>query len=500
MMQIPCFPRILKIVATGRSLLLQFNPYVYRAVPIAALICFLAWCVTTIRSDFDRDDANPEILNTAWCLANGRSIYHNIESPPYSFAAYPPVYYAAIALLMKWTGLSYLPAKLITLIFTLSVGFAFIYLGRLWHRRPRDGIWMAFLCLLIPAILYNVTRSHPQMMAVALSVWSLVFFSKNRWFPTLVVSPLLAVLAFYTKQSQIALPLAMVLYLALRNRRWLLPYIVVGGVGGLIPLLCLQYETGGYFLFNVLNLADLPYSVDKIYDVLLQWVAPITLFMVIATIAMWRRFQKRLWEPIDFYLALLFPMTIISLGRAGSHSQYVAELIIVALLYLLRNAELPDFQGRSVLKMLQLVALMCYTFVFVFVDSVPRNLASIKASEKIFTTIKGTSGPIISQQGSFALFGNGGIYIQLFHFVGLWRVGLWDHGPLLADIGNHKFPWVITEFPIEDSRAFYRDLERYNSKMILTLRDNYTLYRAIHPYYLYVPRKSPDDFLTKAGF
>lgn len=367
------------------------------------MICFLAWCVTTMRPDFDSDDANPEILNTAWCLANGGSIYHDIKFPPYSFAAYPPIYYAVAALPMKWTGLNYLPAKLITLIFTISIGFAFVYLGRLWHKMPRDGIWMAFLCLLIPAVLYNVTRSHPQMMAVALSIWSLVFFSKNRWFPTLVVSPLLAVLAFYTKQSQIVLPLAMVLYLALRNRRWLLPYVAVGGVGGLIPLLWLQHETEGYFLFNVLRLADLPYSLEKISDVLLQWVAPIIFFVILGIFALWRRFQKRLWEPIDFYLALLFPITIISLGRAGSHSQYVVELVIVALLYLLRTAELPDFNGRSVLKMLQLVALMCYTLVFVFVDSVPRNLASIKASEKIYKTIEAMPGPILSQQGSFAL-------------------------------------------------------------------------------------------------
>ena len=86
------------------------------------------------------------------------------------------------------------------------------------------------------------------MTAVALSVWSLVFFLRNRWMETVILSPLFAVLAFYTKQTQIALPLAMAVYLVFRNRRWLLPYVSVLCLGGLIPFLWLQRITGGSFL------------------------------------------------------------------------------------------------------------------------------------------------------------------------------------------------------------------------------------------------------------
>ena len=477
-----------RLIAICRTFLVQINPYVYRTVPVVALTCLLGWCVVTIRPDFDSDDANPEILNTAWRLANGGAIYHDIQTPPYSFAAYPPIYYVVSALPMKWTGLSFLPAKLITVLSTISIGFAFVYLGRLWRKRPRDAMWTASVCLLVPAVIYNVARSHPQMMAVALSIWSLAFFSRNRWFPTLVVSPLFAVLAFYTKQSQIVLPLAMVLYLALKNRRWLLPYIVVGGICGLIPFLWLQYETGGDFLYNVFKLAHLPYYLEKIAVILRLWVAEIILFIILVLVALWRRFRKRLWEPVDFYLALLFPITIISLGRAGSHSQYVVELIIVTLLYLLHTGDLPDFKCRSVLKTMQIMALICYAIVFVFLDSIPRYLTSVKASEKVYEIIDGT-GPIISEQGSFALFGRGDIYIQLFHYVSLWRVGLWDQNPFLADIDSNKFPFVITKFPIEDPKALYSDRERYNSEIILALRKNYIRHQTIYPFYIYVPRE-----------
>ena len=476
------------IGAILRKRLARARPWLCRAVPVVALICFLAWCYVTVRPDFDWDDANPEILNIAWRLANGEAIYRGIDSPPYSFAAYTPLYYAVIALPMKLTGLSYLPAKLLTLLFALSIGWAMVHLGRQWQRATRDGIWTVFLFFLIPAVLYNTVRCHAQMMAVALSVWSLVFFLRNRWFPTLIVSPLLAVLAFYTKQTQVALPLAMVAYLALHRRRWLLPYAMTGVAAGLIPLIWLQKATDGYFLFDVLRLAGLSYNVWDIPPVLIHWLGPMFLFVAVAAITLWWRFQEARWDPIDFYLACLLLTTVVSVGRAGAHSQYFVELAAVVLLYLLRTTGLPRIQGREVLVAAQLLLLLCYTPAFVFLEEGPWDMASIRAAKQVYPLIDGGSGPILSQQGSFALFSRGEIYVQLFHFAGLARVGLWDQRPLLKDIDERAFSWVITEFPIEAGATNSTDRERFTPEILAALRNNYRRREAIYPYYLYGPR------------
>jgi hypothetical protein len=487
-----------RTIAILRSRLAQARPRLCRVVPAVAVICFLAWCYIAVRPDFDWDDASPEILNMAWRLTKGEIIYRGIDSPPYSFAAYTPLYYAVVSLPMRLTGLNYLPAKLVTLLFALSLGWAIVYLGRRWQNTARDGIWTAFLFFLIPAVLYNAARSHVQMMAVALSVWSLVFFLQNRWFPTLIVSPLLAVLAFYTKQTQVALPLAMVLYLALRNRRWLLPYVVTGAVAGLIPLVWLQKATGGYFLFNVLQLARLAYDVREIPPVLLHWLGPIFLFVAVAVLTLWRRFREARWEPIDFYLACLFLTTVVSVGRAGSHSQYIVELAAVVLLYLLRTTGLPSMKGRDVLVALQVLLLLFYTPAFVLLEEGPWDMASIRAAKKIYPLIDGGSGPILSQQGSFALFSRGEIYVQLFHFAGLSRAGLWDQRPLLKDIDDRTFSWVITEFPIEEAAGRDSDHERFTPEILAALRKNYQRREAIYPYYLYGPR-APDPALLHAA-
>ena len=83
--------------------------FLYRYMPLAAILCFLLWSVTCLRSDFSGDDADPEALNQAWRMTRGLDIYRDINAPPFAFAAYPPLYYMISAFAMKFTGLSFFP-------------------------------------------------------------------------------------------------------------------------------------------------------------------------------------------------------------------------------------------------------------------------------------------------------------------------------------------------------------------------------------------------------
>ena len=115
-------------------------------------------------------------------------------------------------------------------------------------------------------------------------------------------------------------------------------------------------------------------------------------------------------------------------------------------------------------------------------------MACSRAAAKIYPLLREGSGPILSQQGSFALFARGEIYIQLFHFTALSRAGVWDQAMLLKEIDAHAFSWVITEFPIEDPVWTADDLERFTPEMAEALRRNYRREQAFYPYYLYRPR------------
>ena len=106
------------------SRLARARPWLCRAVPAVAVFLFLSWCYVSLRSNFAWDDADPEILNQAWRLAQGESIYRGINVAPFTFAAYPPLYYALVAVLLKLTGLSFLPAKLLYFLSALAIGCA----------------------------------------------------------------------------------------------------------------------------------------------------------------------------------------------------------------------------------------------------------------------------------------------------------------------------------------------------------------------------------------
>jgi hypothetical protein len=467
------------------SWLARSQPLLSRWVPTVAVLCFLAWCVVSVRSHFAWDDSDPEILNLAWRLANGGGIYHGVDAPPFAFAPYPPLYVAATAALLKLTGLSFLPAKLLSFLAALAIGWAMVWLSREWNHTAKGGLWAAFFLFLIPAFLYNSTRCQVQMVAAAFSIWSFVFFIRNRRIETLILSPLLAVLAMYTKQTQIALPLAMLAYLGIRNRRWLLPYLSFLVIGCLIPFLWLQKITEGWFYVDIVQLAKLGYHVGDIAPVFISHAGPMAVFIGIAVSLLWQRFRNGKWEPIDCYLACVLAFTLFTLGRVGAHGQYVLELLAVTLLFLVRTAGLPEIPGRAALVSIQILILFIYAPLFIVVEEGIWDMSANRAAAPIYSWIQNQTGPVLSQQNSFPLFGRGSIGIQLFHFAALSRAGLWDQRRFLNEIDQRAFCCVITEFPIEEPIRSDSAEERFTPEMLEALRKNYRRENVIYPYYLY---------------
>jgi hypothetical protein len=469
------------------SWLARYRSPICRLVPVIAIICFIAWCVLTLKPHFSWDDAEPEILDQAWRLARGESIYRGIEAPPYAIPIYPPLYLAIVASIMKLTGLSYLPAKLLSFLAGISIGWALIRLGKEWNGNRLGGLWSAFFLFVIPAFVYNVVRCHVQMTAVALSVWSFVFFQRNRWRESFVLSPLLAALAFYTKQTQVALPLAMCLYLLFLKRRCLAPYILMLAAAILIPFFLFQKATGGHFYMDTVYWAGLSYNALTIPQIFLHHAGPVLVFLALALSSLCRRIRLHTMEPIDFYFPCVLITTLISLGRIGAHGQYVVELVVVTLIYLLRTADVPFIRGRNVWVSIQVLIVGVYAPFFVFVEEGSWARAANAASGAIYETIRKDPGPILSQQGSFALFGRGEIYMQLFHFSSLSRAGKWDQTHVIQDIAARKFPYVITEFRIEIPAKTESDSERFTPEMLLALRANYRCSRSVYPYFVYTP-------------
>jgi Dolichyl-phosphate-mannose-protein mannosyltransferase len=475
------------VSASGGAAALE--PRLRRLVPLWALVVLALWAPLVTDAHHSWDDADPEILNSAWRLACGQPLYHSIDAPPWVVNPYTPLYHVLAAAALRVTGLSYWPARLVSLVAFAAIVLALVRLARRYGRGTAEALWSAALLLLVPAMLYNVARPHPQMLAVALSLWAFVLFESPRRVLSELASPLLAVLAVYTKQDQIFLPVALGAWLLWRDRPRLLRYAAAVAVLGLVPVPFLQAATGGTFLESVVGMNFLPYSPAQIAPVLVEHAGIFFGFLGLALARLWPRLRRLQIEPLDAYFALLVPVTVASLGRAGAHGQYVVELLVVGVVYLLRHGGVRFGPGREAVACVQLGLLMAYAAAFVLLQEGPWDRASLRSAPAVRALLSTAPGPILSEQGSFPLFTRGEIHVQLFHFAALARQGRWDEGPLLREAEEGRLAWVVTEFPLEgeideDGR------ERFTAELRSVLAQHYVRRAFLYPYYVYRPREA----------
>lgn len=459
-----------------------------RLVPLAALGIAFLWAPLVASPSHSWDDADPEVLNNAYRLARGEPLYHGIDAPPWVVNPYTPLYHVLVAAGLRVTGLSYTPARLVSLLSSLSLAAALAVLARRRGGRAREGLWAAGLLVLVPAVLYNAARPHPQMLAVALSVWSFVLFESRSALLADLLSPLLAVLAVYTKQTQIALPLALTAWLAWRERKRLLRWVTAVLLLGLAPVPWLQVVTHGAFLDCVVGLNLLPYDAKQALPILVHHAGILFLLLGLALVRFGERLRAGAGEPVDFYFAVVLVLTLVSLGRAGAHGQYVVELLVVTVLLLLGTGGLLFPPGREALGAAQLALVLVYAPLFVLLEEGPFARASLRAAGPVRALLRTDPGPVLSQQGSFALFTRGEIRVQLFHFAALARQGRWDASPLLREVERQCFAWVVTESALEGPLEGDDDLERFTPELRGALARNYVRKARIEPYYVYQPR------------
>lgn len=456
-----------------------------KVLPFFTIFCFFGWAYVTVRSNFAWEDADPEILNLAWNMAKGEALYRNITELPYIFNNHTPIYYWLTSLFLKMFGLSYLPSRFISILSAISIIPAFAYLSKEWRGNTRAGIWTACFLLLIPSFLYNVTRTHPQMLCTAFTIWALVFFVRKQFVYSVILSAIFAVLAIYTKQSAIALPIAIGLYLLIHNWKRFIAYSTTILAAGLIPVYFLQKGTNGQFLKNIVGLNFPTYFPGDIAPVMIHHAGPIFLLIGLAMKLCYDRLKAKKWEFVDYYLIVVTLVTLAFCGRIGAHTQYVMEFCSVIFIYLLRVVGFPSLAGRTRLLQYQMLFLMIYAPLYVFVEEGRFGMAANNAAGEVYKILDTKKGDIISQQQSFALFKANRLYVMLGIFGNLARLGSWDQSKLIQNVDQGKVTWVITHFPIDAQTNHPDDIERFTPQLLDAIRKNFKQVAVVKPYYVY---------------
>lgn len=188
----------------------------------SGIVYFLISAERGVRSQRDVTVPEGSIVYSIEQVANGRPLYRSLDRPPYATTAYAPLFYVLAGHGTRWLGggidIAYMVGRLLTLVATFACGFLVVALARRVGARSWEA-WIGFVLVLAnPNLVPWGYTARPDVLALSFALLGLWIHlgSGRRWrtFPT--AACLLA--AIYTKQSMVAAPVTLIVFLLWRRR------------------------------------------------------------------------------------------------------------------------------------------------------------------------------------------------------------------------------------------------------------------------------------------
>ena len=271
--------RFVVIWAVGGLLLLA-------AVP--AMVRFASTSASWLDYPYPRAGSEGLILYETLIVKRGGDIYAPITPDRFISGPYPPVYYWLAASVLpdalpdfsspdKVTSI-FEPGRLISLTATLIAALAVALLAGLSLPHGGKRNWVCGLIgamvagavfLAMPQVLVWATRFRGDMLMIALTAAGLVCvalgtrssptikLSRGNW-AYLVAAAVLFSIAFYTKQTALAGPMAAALFLLVRDWRVGLKWCAVMMGAVVVPFVVLEIATGNWFYLKMVTYHSLP--------------------------------------------------------------------------------------------------------------------------------------------------------------------------------------------------------------------------------------------------
>jgi hypothetical protein len=279
------------------------------------------------------------IYDHAARLIRGEPLYQALGQPPYSVAAYTPVFYWVAAGLQSAFGPGFGPGRVVSLLAALV---AAVLVGDLAGRRGRSawaGLFGAALFLALgfptqgPGLEYPWFAYYKEdVLGVTFSLGAIAVLDRGVSPRRVVLAGVLAGLAVLTKQTLVAAGVAGFVWLVFRQPRLAALFAGVSaalmlGVGAAMTL------TNPAFLANVLAVAGRndplnDYVLEGNLQTLFQFQAVplgITALYLVARLRDWRKAMDDIMVP--YALASLVPL--VGLAKIGSNYNYWIDLAAI---------------------------------------------------------------------------------------------------------------------------------------------------------------------------
>jgi hypothetical protein len=287
---------------------------------LTATFIRLAFASSRVSVPFELDYEEGNVLNAALRILHGQTPYPDPASFPYTLNPYGPIGYATAAIGTKLFGVSLFGPRLLVFVAGIAtmaiIALLIAKLSDDWHV----GVLFAGVFACSPLVKLWLPLLRVDFLAIFWSVLGLyIFLAKPRlwWIAAVAFS-----LAFLTKPTAIAAPLACVLDLMLRKR-------VVAALGfsatylGIISASVFVF--GKNFIFDLTRTHPDPYSLKR--ALALYFVALISAQLVLGVLVYGIAFGFR-WtnqsRALGFYFAAS-SLAALSGGKLGSETNHFLE-------------------------------------------------------------------------------------------------------------------------------------------------------------------------------
>ncbi len=434
----------------------------------AALLLFTTWqflarSVLFLRSPFSPDFGEGQVLALVQRMVRDSTFFGDVQRYPMLLSNYPPVFLLANVPGFALFGPSLLQPRLLSFLSALALGG---FLFALLRRRTGDAWLAASFALLFFAPWFVQTwaaTARIDLPAQMLAVAGLHAFDRGREsrgfrrdLPFLLFG-----LAFYTRQTTLVAPAAVLGSLLLdHSRRRELPRALAAfAVPVLGVLLAMVAATGGQAWLHLFPYAAVAqYEIDRMarsYAGFLLLCGPL-LAVVVAGLLL--RPRTLLRGP-NLPIALYWLMSLVALGtiaKEGAAQNYFIEPYVATLL--LAGVSLRALvEGRAAGRLLWPAAVFAAAIAVALAShGLSRLPQAIRAPERarafaaLDEAVKATPGPILSENMSVLVVNGRRVWVDLWAVMLLERSDLWDPAPLLADCRRGFFALVVTEWRLRE--------------------------------------------------
>lgn len=431
-------------------------------------------------------------------LVRGEGLYYNLQTGPFTASVYGPIFYLLSALLRLLGFAPFAAARLISLAALLGLLWLICVLLRqtVYDFRVRiTGILLAAASA--PLLLWG-TVGQVDMLACCFALGAIRFAHARK----LGLAGGFVLLSLFTKQSFVAAPAAIAVYLWTRNRRSAALWTASAALAGASAAALLNAATGGNYLSNAFQANLNPFAAIKLQQQLIYFASVSGTLLLLAATGLAGATRRDLLPYL--YAGLSLVVFLATAPKVGSDLNYQIEpvvALIVCSAVALDRLRFFDRIGapRGWIPLLQLPLLLYFVCNFCvsglgLIARVTREAEQREETAAVRPWLDG-SAPVLSVQLNPLVHCRGRIEVEPFIYTHLVDAGLANPEPVRQRLMARGYGTVILYEDVFASAPAFKNPEMPTlpGPHLEALRANYRLVAHIPgPYlagdYIYAPR------------